>query len=179
MNIGEKLKQMRIAMNLTQEELANRLDLSKGFISQIERDQASPSINTFMDILECLGTNAAEFFNDNVNEKIVFEENDIFELENEELKNHIKWLIPNAQKNKMEPILIKLSKDGRSNIYNAHEGEIFGYVMCGLIELCIGDKTYTVKEGSSFYYSANAPHYLQNKAEKESSILWVSTPPNF
>ena len=170
---------MRIAINLTQEELANRLDLSKGFISQIERDQASPSITTFMDILECLGTNAAEFFNDRVNEKIVFEEDDIFELENEELKNHITWLIPNAQKNKMEPILIKLLKNGRSNVYNAHEGEIFGYCIKGEVELCIGDKTYTIKGGSSFYYGANAPHYLQNKDENESLILWVSTPPNF
>ena len=56
MNIGEKLKELRIQRNLTQEELADRCELSKGFISQLERDLASPSIATLKDILECLGS---------------------------------------------------------------------------------------------------------------------------
>ena len=46
MEIGSKLKRLRIKNNLTQEELADRCELSKGFISQIERDLASPSIST-------------------------------------------------------------------------------------------------------------------------------------
>ena len=42
MQIGQKLKELRIAKNLTQEELADRAELSKGFISQLERDLTSP-----------------------------------------------------------------------------------------------------------------------------------------
>ena len=38
MNIGQKVRELRIAKNLTQEELADRSELSKGFISQLERD---------------------------------------------------------------------------------------------------------------------------------------------
>ena len=56
MNIGEKLKELRTQRNLTQEELADRCELSKGFISQVERDLASPSIATLTDLLECLGS---------------------------------------------------------------------------------------------------------------------------
>ena len=44
MNIGEKLKQLRIEKGLTQMDLASRCELSKGFISQLERDLTSPSI---------------------------------------------------------------------------------------------------------------------------------------
>ena len=55
MDIGKKLKGLRIMKNLTQEELADRAELSKGFISQIERNLTSPSISTLMDILQCLG----------------------------------------------------------------------------------------------------------------------------
>lgn len=179
MEIGEKIKQLRIAMNLTQEELANRCDLSKGFISQLERDLTSPSIATFMDILECLGTTVKDFFDETVNEKVVFTGEDIFESENEELKHTINWLIPNAQKNEMEPILIKMLENGRSNLHNAHEGEIFGYVLEGKIELFLGAANYIIEQGASFYYKANSPHYLQNKAKGESVVLWVSTPPNF
>ena len=61
MNIGSKIKELRIQKSLTQEELADRAELSKGFISQLERDIASPSIATLVDILQCLGTNLEEF----------------------------------------------------------------------------------------------------------------------
>ncbi|MDD5959531.1 MAG: helix-turn-helix transcriptional regulator, partial [Methanobrevibacter wolinii] len=61
MQIGDKIKRMRIEKGLTQEELANRCELSKGFISQLENDLTSPSIATLIDILEILGTNLKEF----------------------------------------------------------------------------------------------------------------------
>ena len=51
MDIGNKLKELRVLKGLTQEELADRSELSKGFISQLERNLTSPSITTLMDIL--------------------------------------------------------------------------------------------------------------------------------
>ncbi|MBM6839882.1 helix-turn-helix transcriptional regulator, partial [Clostridium saudiense] len=72
MEIGEKIKRMRIEKALTQEELANRCELSKGFISQLENDLTSPSIATLIDILEILGTNLKEFFSDDKEEKITY-----------------------------------------------------------------------------------------------------------
>lgn len=61
MDIGNKLKELRVLKGLTQEELADRSELSKGFISQLERNLTSPSITTLMDILQCLGTSIGEF----------------------------------------------------------------------------------------------------------------------
>ena len=78
MRIGEKIKHLRIKNGLTQEELAGRCELSKGFISQLERDLTSPSIATLMDILESLGTNIKDFFNESVYEKVVFKQADVF-----------------------------------------------------------------------------------------------------
>jgi len=72
MKIGEKIRSLRIKNQLTQEELANRCELSKGFISQVERDLTSPSIATLLDILECLGTNIKDFFNEPIDEKNCF-----------------------------------------------------------------------------------------------------------
>lgn len=62
MEIGEKIKRLRLKCGLTQEELADRAELSKGFISQLERDLASPSIATLSDVLECLGSTLSEIF---------------------------------------------------------------------------------------------------------------------
>ena len=86
MDIGKKIRQLRLRLGLTQEELAARTELSKGFISQMERNLTSPSIATLMDILEALGTDVASFFAaDGVNEKIVFTPGDMFENEDDEL----------------------------------------------------------------------------------------------
>ena len=108
MEIGSKIRRLRILKNLTQEELADRAELSKGFISQLERDLTSPSIETLMDILQCLGTTPASFFGEKNEEQIVFGKNDYFEKRDPDLKNRIQWIIPNAQKNMMEPILLTL-----------------------------------------------------------------------
>ena len=62
MSIGEKIRHLRTTCQLTQEELADRCDLTKGFISQLENDLNSPSISTLTDILHALGTNLKEFF---------------------------------------------------------------------------------------------------------------------
>ena len=64
MDIGGKIKELRVMTGLTQEELADRSELSKGFISQVERNLTSPSIATLTDILQCLGTNLQEFFSE-------------------------------------------------------------------------------------------------------------------
>src|SRR5690606_9354573 len=179
MNIGEKIKRLRVKNSLTQEELADRCELTKGFISQVERDLTSPSIATLVDILEGLGTNLKDFFNETVDEKLVFTKDDVFESENSELKYTLKWLIPNAQKNNMEPILFELEPEGRSKEDFPHQGEEFGYVIQGSIILYVGNEKYKVKKGESFYYKANSNHYISNEGKTKASVIWVSTPPNF
>ena len=51
MDIGHRMKELRIQYGLTQQELADRAELTKGFISQLERNQNSPSIGTLLDII--------------------------------------------------------------------------------------------------------------------------------
>lgn len=179
MNIGDKIRRLRVKSSLTQEELADRCELTKGFISQVERDLTSPSIATLVDILEGLGTNLKDFFNETIDEKIVFSKEDAFEMENDELKYTLKWIVPNAQKNIMEPILIELEPDGRTKEDSPHEGEEFGYVINGSIYMHVGKEKYRVKKGESFYYKANSNHYISNAGKTKASIIWVSTPPSF
>ena len=179
MNIGYKIKDLRVQKGLTQEELADRCELSKGFISQLERDLTSPSIATLIDILQCLGTNLKEFFNDSGEEQISFKESDYFEKIDEELHNKVEWIIPNAQKNMMEPIRLTLSPGGSTYPDNPHEGEEFGYVLSGSIVLIIGNRSIKVKKGESFYFTPNATHYIKAGSGTGATLIWVSTPPSF
>ena len=72
MEIGKKLKEYRVMNGLTQEELASRCELSKGFLSQIENDLTSPSISTLDDIVEALGIDLTTFFKEDKQEQFVF-----------------------------------------------------------------------------------------------------------
>ena len=179
MEIGEKLKQLRLRTNLTQEELAARCDLSKGFISQLERDQSSPSIATLVDILECLGTTPAEFFGDTTPEQVRYRQEDAYASEDEELGHTITWIIPSAQKNEMEPILVNLRPGGQTQVYDPHAGEVFGYVLTGAATLHRGKQAWKIKKGDSIYYNATQPYYLENHTSYNAAVLWVSDPPSF
>ena len=177
MDIGNKLKELRVLKGLTQEELADRSELSKGFISQLERNLTSPSITTLMDILQCLGTSIGEFFNEAPDEQIIFGKQDYFVKLDTEYKNEIKWIIPNAQKNTIEPIYLTLQAGGSTCPDTPHEGEEFGYVLQGAVSIHLGNKTYKAKKGESFYYTADKTHFLSSK--NGATLIWVSSPPSF
>ncbi len=177
MNIGNKIKELRISNDLTLQELASRSELTKGFLSQVERNLTSPSISTLEDILEALGTNLSEFFQEDKDEQIVFHTQDFFVDENDDYM--IEWIIPNAQKNDMEPILLTLKTKQKSKIMESHSGEEFGYVLKGHVMLVRGNKKYKLKAKETFYMNGKGSHYLENIGLADAKILWVTTPPMF
>ncbi len=177
MDIGSKIKNLRLANDLTLEELANRSELSKGFLSQLERNLTSPSVATLEDILEALGTNLHDFFDKSEDEQLVFGKDDFFVNEQEDYT--ISYIVPNAQKNDIEPILIELEKDHRSMVMEPHEGEEFGFVLAGKVRLHFGVKEQTIKKGETFYLKGTRTHYLENLWETKAKIIWISTPPLF
>lgn len=178
MVIGEKIKDLRLSNDLTQEELADRCELTKGYISQLENDLTSPSITTLIDILSALGTDLKEFFSDfDEEEKIVFNKNEFVEKVTDGYV--LNWVVPNAQKNAMEPIHIKLNPGAQTDADFPHEGEEFGYVIKGEILLQLGKRKVKVKKGESFYFSAKKVHNVINKGTTVAEFIWVSTPPSF
>ena len=177
-SIGKKIKNLRNLNNPTQEELANRCELTKGYISQLENDLTSPSIATLVDILDALGTNLHDFFSsDSIEEHIIFTKNDYFVKEND--YGTITWLVTNAQKNEMEPILLTLYPEQSTPLDYPHEGEEFGFVVEGSIVICLDNQKYKCKKGESFYYESSKTHYLKNISNKIAKIIWISSPPNF
>ena len=177
MKIGKKLKELRTQNGLTLEELANRSELTKGFLSQLERDLTSPNISALENILEALGTNLADFFQSSKEEQIVFHTQDFFVNEQDDLVTE--YIIPNAQKNQMEPLLLTLKPGAKSQDVKAHEGEEFGYVIKGTIRITYGGKTQIVRAGEAFYIKAGKKHFLENTGARDAVLIWVTTPPSF
>lgn len=177
MEIGIKLKELRLKNQLTQEELADRSELTKGYISQLENDLTSPSIATLKDILQALGSSLSEFFSEDEEEPLVFTKEDYFLKEGE--NSSVTWLVPTAQKNSMEPIMLRLKGGAATEKDLPHDGEEFGYVLKGTIKVCVGKRDCEAKEGESFYFRSNKTHYLVNLTDEEAVVLWLSCPPNF
>lgn len=179
MRIGQKIRRLRQVQQLTQEELAQRSELTKGFISQVERDLTSPSVATFMDILEALGVSPEAFFKDEEEMQIVFSEEDAFTFDDEVAGYGVDYIVPNAQKNSMEPTLWRIAPMGSSKVLGPFEGEFFAYVLSGRLDFCRGDDVFSVEENDTIYAPGDAPCFFRNLSSEEATVLWVSNPPNF
>ena len=177
MTTGQKIYESRRKAGLTQEELADRCELTKGYISQLENDLTSPSIATLVDLLNALGGNLSDFFHEDEEEKIVFSESEYIEKQSDGMK--FKWVIPNAQKNMMEPVLVELEAGADTRTDFPHEGEEFGFVIEGRVSIEKAGKRHIAKKGESFYFTANKEHKIVNIGKSKAKFIWISTPPNF
>ena len=109
----------------------------------------------------------------------MFTPEDMFVKEEPEQGYSIEWLVPNAQKNQLEPILVTLAQGGETWAQDPHEGEEFGYVLAGSIYLHLGERRLRVRRGESFCFQPANVHYIKNAGRSEAKVLWVSTPPSF
>lgn len=179
MKIGERLKRLRIINSLTQEELASRADLTKGFISQLENDATSPSIATLKDILDVFGVSMQEFFSDTTDaEDIVYGKDARVQASNDE-KIQVELLVPGAQNREMDPVLVTLAPGEEMDEQQFHEGEEFGFVLLGKVQLKLDEKLHTVRKDECFYFSSDKKHSVKNIGKGPARILWVVTPPTF
>lgn len=178
LSIGERIKVLRQAKNLTQEELGTRAGLTKGFISQVERNLTSLSVESLIGILDALDEKPSNFFSGSFDDKTVFTLEDRVDLEIEGVKA-FQILVPAAQNRLLDPALVEIAPGESTPEEEPHEGEEFGLVLSGSVELVLGGKPQKIKKGECFYYKATRKHYIANKKKGLAVLLWVSSPPYF
>lgn len=179
MKIGERLKRLRTLNGLTQEELAGRADLTKGYISQVENDNTCPSIATLKDILDVCGVTMQEFFSEPVDAEVVFGAQARVSLSGAGDRASIELLAPGARGREMDPALVTLAPGAELDEQEVHDGEEFGYVLRGRIQVRLDDKVYTVKKDECFLFASDRRHAVRNIGRGPARILWVVTPPTF
>lgn len=177
-DIGNRIKLLRLFYGLTQQELADRCELSKGFISQLESNQTAPSLATLSDIFDALGTTFEEFFAQTGDQNPVYKSDDMC-VKNIDGIGNMTWLVSTAQKNEMEPILYEILPGQETPVDMPHAGEEFGYVLSGAIVLRLGMQTSKLSKGDAFYFTADKQHSIKNRGKTTAKILWVSAPPTF
>ncbi|KZE38294.1 Cro/Cl family transcriptional regulator [Bhargavaea cecembensis] len=175
MQIGKKIKQLRLKKGLTQEELGERTDLSKGYISQLERDHTSPSIETLFSLLEVLGSSPKEFFDDGPAAKVVFSKDEHILNTDEDRGYSVRWLVSGSNEKEMEPVLLVLGPGGVFKEFEPSLSQTFIFVLKGQILLRLGTESYMAGAGDALYYEASHEHQLSNAGPGEARCLLVAT----
>lgn len=176
LEIGSKIKALRLASELTQSELAARSRLTKGFISQLERDQTSISLDSLIDILDALGVNISEFFGDVVTSPVVYAQKDRVTV-SEKGVSGFDILVPGSTNNLMDPIMISLNPGESMDEELPHTGEEFGYILNGTLTIRLGKKSYKASSRRCFYFKADRDHQFENTGKAKVTFLWVTSPP--
>jgi transcriptional regulator with XRE-family HTH domain len=174
--IGRKIKALRLSSELTQSELAARSRLTKGFISQVERDQTSISLDSLLDILDALGVGITEFFGDTSQSQVVFAPKDRILL-TEKMIESFEILVPGSTNNLMDPFMITLAPGEKLSKDEPHTGEEFGFVLKGTLSINIGTKAYKVPAKRCFYFEADRAHQFANNGKVKVTFLWITSPP--
>lgn len=180
--IGERIKKSRNEKSMSLRELANKVELSASFLSQIEQGKASPSIENLKKIANSLDVRVSYLIEDEDEERNVehIRKGHVRYIESRDSNTKMALLtMSNSEKN-MEPILYEIGVDGESGRnYYSHSGEEFIYILEGELIIYISDKEYKLVKGDSLYFKSSLKHRFKNISGKETKALWVVSPPTF
>ena len=178
MDIGKRIKELRLANQLTQHELALRAEVTKGFISLLERNKSSVSLDTLLEVLTVLGENLSMFFSADTFKLFVFGKQDRVQVNNQGIAK-FELLIPGSTTMAMEPCLLVLAPKERLSHGGPHNGEELGYVIRGRVSISLGRKSSIAKAGNCFSYKAHEEHSILNVGRSSAEVLLVTWPPQF
>ncbi len=178
--IGAKLRRLREARRLTLRQLADQVGCTGAHLSQIENGHASPSIATLKRIAAALGVNIVDFFsNEESDEPVVTPVDKRREVSLGNWNARIQQLVPSSRGKMMQPFYTVVAPGGGSHEPYSHAGEEFGIVLKGTLTITVGDRTYRVGPGESFYYSSRIPHQWVNQGDQDVEVVWVVSPPTW
>ena len=188
-SLGAKIRQYRKSRRLTLTELAEQCNISPSFLSQIERDQANPSVATLHIIAEVFGLPLAAFFegpaqNNNyapaaetAARVVRANQRKILIYPGSGIRNEL--LSPDLKRDiQMMRVVIPPGAD-TGDIPLVHEGEECGFVLQGQVEIWVGDEYHVLGPGDAIYQSSTIPHRSRNIGDDDVIIITAITPPSF
>lgn len=206
MNLGEKLKDLRLQREMTLEELSQKSEVSKSLLSQIERNISVPTVITleritrafeiatselFFELENSGKTVSSQAFKANKVEKpdwrekgangkgvAVVRKADRKRLILPRSEAEYELLSPDLQR-KIEFITVCFPVGTKITEFFKHKGEECGVILEGKLKGIIGDEVVILEEGDSIYIDSSIPHHWENIGEGDMRAIWAITPPSF
>ncbi|GKW48137.1 cupin domain-containing protein [Halomonas sp. NCCP-2165] len=179
-DVGERLKQLRLARQLSQRELAKRAGVTNSTISLIEQNSVSPSVSSLKKILDALPVSISEFFagEELSQEQVFYRAEELTDIGDGTLS----WKLVGARRpNRSMSIIHEHYPPGADTGEEMleHEGEEGGVIISGTIELTVGGEVQLLTAGDAYYFDSRLPHRFRNKSDNECVIVSANNPPSF
>src|SRR6202044_1692497 len=177
-DVGAKLRSVRVAFGLSQRALARRAGVTNGLISLIEQNRVSPSVSSLKKVLDGVPMTLAEFFtlDEGSAPQMFFTADELTETGNEQVSQR---LVAAQRTGRQLSIVHERYAPGAAtgDELLAHRGEEGGLVLRGRIELTIGGSTRVLGPGDAYYFSSQLPHRFRNVGREVCEIVSCVTPP--
>jgi transcriptional regulator with XRE-family HTH domain len=179
-SVGQRLRQLRKEAGLTLKQVAEKVDCTAAYLSQIENDKASPSIATLKRIAQVFNARIVDFFIDSEQDDPVVTQPEKFtKVSIGQWRAEIRQMVASVSHRRMQPFHTVVSPGGGSDGHYTHDGEEFGVVLQGILTLRIDGEVHRVKKGESFYFSSLRPHSWGNEGARPCVVIWVVSPPSW
>jgi len=174
--VGGRIRSLRRERALTIEQLAVAAGLTKGFISQLERDRTAPSLSSIGRICDALGVRLGTIFDSEPAPALIRKHErpavDILFP----TQNH---LLSSRGERRLQAIESEVApRAGAGDELSSLPGEVeFVYVLTGTLELTVSGETHVLHEGDALTYQLSKPHTWRNPSDSETlRVLWVAVP---
>ncbi len=177
MTLGERIKMRRLELELSLRDLAEQVDLTASFLSQVERDQASPSIESLRKISKALTVPLFYFLMEEEETSPVVRRDERRRLTKPADGMVFELLAPDINR-RMEAVLTTVqAKDGRIPLTLRQETEEFIFILSGTLEVQLGGESYRLEAGDSIYFLGALLRSIQAHGDQPVQYLSVITPP--
>lgn len=181
--IGEKIKAIRMEKKITAKELAERVEVTPGYISQIERDLISPSLSVLMRIADAIETPLASLLSQEAREQVtVVRKDKRTKIQFADINIEYEFVTPYSRKgdvcSQMEMIRARLGPKswGSTTVQHHNEAGECTLVLKGMLEYHTGDTVHTLTEGDSIYIPPKTYHQLYNPGDEDVELVSVISP---
>ncbi|QIE28528.1 HTH-type transcriptional regulator PuuR (plasmid) [Caballeronia sp. SBC1] len=175
-SIGIKIRSLRQRLKRTLDEVATSAGISKPFLSQVERGQATPSITSLVGIARSLGVTVQYFVDTPTEDKSVRRKSELKYFGFDGTANLFGRLTNLSVGGQLEAILVRMPVGQNPSEVTTHAGEEFLYVMSGQISLTLEGTTFVLQAGDTAHFESTVPHAWCNTAREEAAVVWVGTP---
>ncbi|WP_342600177.1 helix-turn-helix domain-containing protein [Psychrobacillus sp. FSL H8-0483] len=174
--VGKRIRYLRRLQGLTSEELARLAGVSQSMISQIERGQVSPSLETLWKLSHSLKVPVFSFFETEVSNAVT--------ISRAGETNSIKRVRPNVSYQLLSPstgkqmsffkMIVSPGEDLDAPLMY-HAGEECGLMLAGSLSVEVEGEIHTIYEGDSIYFDSTLPHRFMNVSDEDAVAVWAMT----
>ena len=181
LNLGLRIKELRIKRGLSQAELAKLVGVTPSTISQVEANIIYPSLPALLKMAEVLSVDITSLFQQAIEleKRIIFPAAEAVSVGFPDLpKGSLegKLLAPPDFGGKMEPYIIEIepNRDLPTHFF-IHKGEEMGYLLSGKLRMSINKATYTIRSGDVVYLTSDMPSQWRNPGPNVAKLLWIKS----